>query len=253
MSPTWSPKNDKIAYVSFENNRPEIFIQTLATGEEKNFWKAIIRIVHQAWSPDGKFIAYTSSVKETQIFIYSILEQKEKRITNSIGIDTEAEWHPSGKKIFFTSDRSGKPHIYLKSIRSGKAKRLTFSGSYNADTNVSSDGKYLSLVHNGGNGHKIAIYSLEDNFLKIISSGRLDEAPSFAPNNKMILFASQKFNKGILVATSNDGRIRKEIELSGGMFENLFGLIKFNMEVYCEKRFFKIFCFTINNYFIACL
>ena len=47
----------------------------------------------------------------------------------------------------------------------------------------------------------------------MISNGRLDEAPSFAPNNKMILFASKKIHKGILVATSNDGRIRKEIEL----------------------------------------
>ena len=122
---------------------------------------------------------------------------------------------PSGKKIFFTSDRSGKPHIYSKSIKRGKARRLTFEGSYNADANISSDGKYLSLVHNGGNGHKIGIYSINDKYLKIISNGRLDEAPSFAPNNKMILFASKKLNKGILVATSNDGRIRKEIELTG--------------------------------------
>ena len=161
-------------------------------------------------------MAYTSSIKgNLEIFIYNFSTKSTNRITNSIGIDTEAEWHPNGKTIFFTSDRSGRPHIYKQSIKKNKASRVTFEGSYNADANISSDGKYLSLVHNGGNGHKIAVFSLEDKYLKIISNGRLDEAPSFAPNNKMILFASKKIHKGILVATSNDGRIRQEIELTG--------------------------------------
>ena len=216
MSPTWSPNNDKIAYVSFENNRPEIFIQTLSSGERIKLLKNNKSSSAPAWSPNEKYMAYTASVNgNLEIFIYNLTTNKTKRITNSIGIDTEAEWSPSGEKIFFTSDRSGKPHIYSKPIKRGKAKRLTFEGSYNADANISSDGKYLSLVHNNGNGHKIGIYSIKDKYLKIISLGRLDEAPSFAPNNKMILFASKKRNKGILVATSNDGRIRKELELSG--------------------------------------
>ena len=216
MSPTWSPNNDKIAYVSFENHRPEIFVQTLATGERKKINNENKSSSAPAWSPNGDFMAYTSSVNgNLEIFVHNFLKNSNKRITNSIGIDTEAEWHPNGKKIFFTSDRSGKPHIYMKFIKHGKAKRVTFDGIYNADANISSDGKFLSLVHNNGNGHKIALYSLKDKYLKVISKGKLDEAPSFSPNNKMILFASKKLRKGILVATSNDGRIRKEIELTG--------------------------------------
>jgi TolB protein len=216
MSPTWSPKNNKIAYVSFENHRPEIFIQTLATGERVKLVNGNVSSSAPAWSPNEKFMAYTSSVNgNLEIFVHNLFTKDNRRITNSLGIDTEAEWGLKSKKIFFTSDRNGNPHIYSKSINNGKAKRITFEGTYNADGNLSSDGRYLSLVHNNGNGHKIAIYSFDDKFLKVISRGRLDEAPSFAPNGKMVLFASKKLNKGILVAASNDGRIRKEIELTG--------------------------------------
>jgi len=216
MSPTWSPKNNKIAYVSFENHRPEIFIQTLATGERVKLINGNVSSSAPAWSPNEKFMAYTSSVNgNLEIFVHNFSTKDKRRITNSLGIDTEAEWGLQSKKIFFTSDRNGKPHIYSKLIKNGKAKRITFEGTYNADANLSADGKYLSLVHNNGSGHKIAIYSINDKFLKVISRGRLDEAPSFAPNGKMVLFASKKLNKGILVATSNDGRIRKEIELTG--------------------------------------
>jgi TolB protein len=216
MSPTWSPKNNKIAYVSFENNRPEIFIQTLATGERVKLINGSLSSSAPAWSPNEKFMAYTSSVNgNLEIFVHNFLTKNNTRITNSLGIDTEAEWGLKSKKIFFTSDRNGNPHIYSKLFKKGKAKRITFDGTYNADANLSSDGKYLSLVHNNGKGHKIAIYSIKDKFLKVISKGRLDEAPSFAPNGKMVLFASKKLHKGILVATSNDGRIRKEIELTG--------------------------------------
>ena len=216
MSPTWSPKNNKIAYVSFENHRPEIFIQTLATGERVKLINGNFSSSAPAWSPNEKFMAYTSSVNgNLEIFIYNFSTRDNRRITNSLGIDTEAEWGLKSKKIFFTSDRNGNPHIYSKFINNGKSKRITFEGTYNADANLSSDGKYLSLVHNNGSGHKIAIYSINDKFLKVISRGRLDEAPSFAPNGKMVLFASKKLNKGILVAASNDGRIRKELELIG--------------------------------------
>ena len=81
MSPTWSPENDKIAYVSFENNRPEIFIQSLSTGKREKLIKGTYSSSAPAWSPNGKHMAYTSSVNgNLEIFIYSFIKAKVKEL-----------------------------------------------------------------------------------------------------------------------------------------------------------------------------
>lgn len=216
MSPTWSPDNKKLAYVSFENKRPEIFIQTLSTGERFKMNNKAGSSSAPAWSPDGKYIAYSQKINgNLEIFIYNLANNKSKRITKSIGIDTEPEWSDDGKFIFFTSDRSGRPQIYKKSInKTSKAKRITFEGIYNADSSSSSNGKYIAMVHNSGKGYNIGILNISKGYLNIISNGKLDEAPSFAPNSVMILYAAKMKNKGVLYATSIDGRIKKRIELN---------------------------------------
>ncbi|MEC7885902.1 MAG: Tol-Pal system beta propeller repeat protein TolB [Pseudomonadota bacterium] len=217
MSPAWSPDNKHIAYVSFENRRPQIFIQTLSTGKRKKLFGGKVSSSAPAWSPDGKKLAYTTAVKgNLEIFIYDLDSGSSTRFTNSIGIDTEADWHPNGKQIIFTSDRSGKPNIYIKSVNNKKkAKRLTFKGNYSADANISNDHNYITYVNNLGNGYQIAVMDIKRKYTHTISRGVLDEAPSFAPNGKMILYATKKKKKGILVATSSDGRIRKEIQIVG--------------------------------------
>ena len=72
MSPTWSPNNKKIAYVSFENNKPEIFIQTLETGLREKLPNNNYSSSAPAWSPNEKYMAFTSSIKgNLEIFVYN--------------------------------------------------------------------------------------------------------------------------------------------------------------------------------------
>ena len=130
-------------------------------------------------------------------------------IQNQSGVD-------DGKFIFFTSYRSIGSN-YKKSInKTSKAKRITFEGIYNADL-ISSNGKYIAMVHNSGKGYNIGILNIS----RIFKYGynMLDEAPSFAPNSVMILYAAKMKNKGVLYATSIDGRIKKGIELNSMTLE----------------------------------
>ena len=218
MSPSWSPDGKYLAYVSFEKRHPQVYIQNLAKGTRVRAPDIDNSTSAPAWSPDGNMLAVTISVgNNLEIFTYEIQTRTTKRFTHSLGIDTEAIWRPDGKSIIFTSNRSGKPHLYRQSLNTGKTARLTYEGIYNADADISPDGRYIVMTHNAGQGFKIGLLDTKTGYFRVLTNGMLDEAPSFAPNGRMILYATeQKQGYGILVAVSEDGRIKQKLSLSDG-------------------------------------
>jgi len=138
------------------------------------------------------------------------------QLTKHWGIDTEPAWMPDGSELVFTSSRAGKPQIYRVSSSGGQPKRLTFSDTYNASPEVSSDGKTLVFVQGEGNVFKIAKQDLQSGYVELLTDGPLDESPSFAPNGGMILYASTDKYRGVLSAVSSDGRFKQRLVLSEG-------------------------------------
>jgi len=170
------------------------------------------------WSPDGTHIALTLSKDgNPDVYVMSLAGKKLKRITKHWGIDTEATWMPDGKYLVFTSSRSGKPQLYKVAI-SGKSRpqRLTFEGDYNANASISSDGSMIAFVQGYKNSFKIAVLYTRTRLVQTLTDGSLDESPEFAPNDSMILYASQKQGQAILAAVSTDGRHKQQLLLSDG-------------------------------------
>lgn len=207
LSPAWSPDGRKLAYVSFETERPAIYVQELGSGKRARISSFEGINGAPAWSPDGRRLAMSLSKDgQPEIYVMDLGSRNLQRITNDAAIDTEPSWAPDGRSLVFTSDRSGGPQLYRHDLASGEQKRLTFTGGYNARGRLSPDGEALFLIHGSNKGYQVARQDLDSGRLVTLSQSGADESPSVAPNGTMVIFATQQGNSGVLGAVTADGR-----------------------------------------------
>jgi TolB protein len=222
MSPAWSADGRMLAYVSFERRVSAVYVQEVATGKRSMVSARAGINGAPAWSPDGKKLALTLSGSNGNLDIYllDLTNQQLTRLTDDAGIDTEAVFSPDGSTVYFTSDRSGNPQIYrLNPAATGateRPRRVTFTGSYNARPRVSPDGKQLAVLTLDQGAYRIGVQDLASGTLQILSQGRQDESPSFAPNGAMLILAGRERGQGVLQTISIDGQTSSRLQADAG-------------------------------------
>jgi len=226
ISPAWSPDGNNLAYVSFEQKKPVVYVHSLASSKRivvANFKGSNSA---PAWSSDGRKLAIVLSKEGgSQIFTVNADGSGAQRLTTDSGISTEPFFSPDGQSIYFTSDRGGSPQIYRTSVNGGEAQRVTFEGNYNVSPRVSPDGKTLAFISRRESGFHLAVMDLASKQVQVLTDSYKDESPSFAPNGRMILIATEIGGRGVLSAVSIDGRFKKRLssDTAGDVREPAWG------------------------------
>lgn len=217
ISPAWSPDGTRVAYVSFENKKPVVYVQNLVTRQRTVLANYKGSNSAPSWSPDGSRLALALSRDgSTQSYIVNADGSGLRRLTSSSGIDTEPQFSADGQSIYFTSDRSGGPQIYKMSVAGGEAQRVTFKGAYNISPRVAPDGKTLAFISRREGRFQLYAMDLSNGQELRLSDTAKDESPSFSPNGKYIMYATESGRRGSLAVVSVDGRVKQRLTTQAG-------------------------------------
>jgi tricorn protease len=147
--PAWSPDGTSIAYLSDESGEYDLHIRPArGEGAVKKFTlgKAPSFYYAPRWSPDGKRIAYTD--KRLNLW-YLDLATGKSTLVDTDTVDNEVRtldpaWSPDGRWLAYTKHLESYFHaVYLYSLESGKARRLTDGQSDARFPAFDRSGKYL--------------------------------------------------------------------------------------------------------------
>ncbi len=161
--PVWSPGGDRVAFSSFHRGNANIFEKktdgvspatALLDSSENNH--------PQAWSKDGKYLAYAKGKgSKWTIYILPLFgERKPFLLDPSAG----SQWHPSfsydGKWIAYGSNEAGDMQVFLKSFPAADHKRPV-SNEGGSEPQWSADGKELYYL--SGDGKLMAVDVIQGN------------------------------------------------------------------------------------------
>jgi len=217
ISPAWSPDGRRLAYVSFQNKKPIVYVQDIEVPKQRIVANFKGSNSAPAWSPDGQRLALVLTRDgNSQIYLINPDGSNLQRFARSSGIDTEPFFSPDGQWLYFTSDRGGSPQIYRMPVAGGPAQRITFEGGYNVSPRVSPDGKSLAYIARNNGRFQATLLDLGTGQVQVLTDSDLDESPSFAPNGRQILLATIIAGRGVLTAVSADGRVKQRLTVSAG-------------------------------------
>ncbi|WP_423141646.1 Tol-Pal system beta propeller repeat protein TolB [Parablastomonas sp. CN1-191] len=188
LTPRYSPDYRSILYLSYFNGNPRIYIYDLATDTQRLLLKETNPLFAPRWSPDGKWVLYSmASGGNTEIYKMPAAGGSPLKLTDSPGIDIGGSFSPDGSRIVFESDRSGTQQVYVMNADGSNQRRISFFGGRAATPEWSPRGDQIAFTHIVGN-LRIAVMDPNGRNLRYLTDAWQDEAPTWAPNGRIIQF-----------------------------------------------------------------
>lgn len=197
-APTWAPGRRVLYYTSYKLSNPDIYFQTLASGERHIVARYSGVNTSAAVSPDGRHVAMILSRSGSpNVWVADADGSNPRQVTKIPEGASSPCWSPDGKTICFSSSSSGRSALYAVSAAGGAVKKLVTTGILNGtEPDWSPDGRTMVFTRQlGGESFEICIVPASGGNADAIAPG---EDPSWAPNSRTVVFARRTDGKRIL-------------------------------------------------------
>lgn len=188
VTPRFSPRGDKLVYVSHIGRRPRVLLYDVASGAERLLVPGNHITFAPRFSPNGRDVVFSmANAGNTDIYVVSVNGGQPRRLTSAPGADTSPSYSPDGRQIVFESDRSGTQQLYVMDSDGSNQRRISFGGGRYASPIWSPTGNLIAFTKIAG-PFRIGVMNASGGGERILTDGWQDEGPSWAPNGQFIMF-----------------------------------------------------------------
>ncbi len=192
LTPRFHPTRDQIAFMSYANDRPRVYLFDIASGREEVLGEFEGISFAPRFAPDGGSVLLSATRGGgSDIYRIDLASRASQRLTNSGSIDTSPCFSPDGAQIVFNSDRGGSPQLYVMGASGGNARRISYgSGQYGSPV-WSPRGDLIAFTRIGGGGFSVGVMQPDGSGERILTQGFTVESPTFCPNGRVLAYCRQ--------------------------------------------------------------
>ena len=197
FTPRFSANTQEITYMVLRAAGSTVYILNVETGRYEALGHFPGMVFAPRFSPDGSKVALSVSKDgNSDVYVLTLASGALKRLTTDPAIDTSPCYSPDGSQIVFNSDRGGEPELYVMSADGGNVRRISFGEGRYTTPVWSPDGKYIAFTKQTGSTFHIGVMRPDGSDERLLTSGYLDEGPTWAPNSRLIMFARDSGSGG---------------------------------------------------------
>ena len=215
FDPVWSPDGNKIAFVSYRDGRPDIFIMKFDGSEPINITNSASEDYSPAWAPDGEKLVFSTHTGNTEIYKINIDAKNLVQLTNINSFDAEPSVSISPKSglnvVVFQSNRNNPDYseLYVMVLDGSDVKRLTPNRQRQWDTSpsFSPDGTKIVFISSQlGQNDIFVVYSDGTNLQQLTFTNSANQySPSWSPDGRHIIFSSHSDDMNTIYQMESDG------------------------------------------------